>query len=199
MTRETVNTFGLVYTIQGQDPSLKPLMLAAHQDVVPVPDAATWTYPPFSAHYDGKWLWGRGASDDKNSLTALMSALETLLGNPAWIPKRTIIFALGFDEESSGRRGAGTIGPFLEQRYGRDAMALLLDEGGMGLELLGNDTLCRLTLPSAMFFHCLHRSKMHYLQYGRKAISISGSNYMSTAAIRQSRSHTPGSASCRKS
>ena len=41
-----------------------------------------------------------------------------------------------------GRRGAGTIGPFLEERYGKYGIALLLDEGGMGLELLGNDTLC---------------------------------------------------------
>ncbi|KAI0506876.1 peptidase family M20/M25/M40 [Xylaria bambusicola] len=141
MTRETVNTLGLVYTIKGTDLSLKPLMLAAHQDVVPVADASTWSYPPFSGHFDGQWLWGRGSSDDKNSLTALMSVLETLLGNAGWVPKRTVILALGFDEECSGRRGAGTIGPYLENVYGPNSMALVLDEGGMGLELLGNDTL----------------------------------------------------------
>lgn len=143
MNRETVNTLGLVYTIKGTDTSLKPLMLAAHQDVVPVANDFTWKYPPFSGHFDGRWLWGRGASDDKNSLTALMSALETLLANPTWIPKRTIILALGFDEESSGRRGAGTIGPYLENLYGHNSMALVLDEGGMGLDLVGNDTLCK--------------------------------------------------------
>lgn len=60
MARETVNTFGLVYTIKGSDSSLKPLMLAAHQDVVPVADDSVWSYPPFSAHYDGRFLWGRG-------------------------------------------------------------------------------------------------------------------------------------------
>ncbi|KAI1816952.1 peptidase family M20/M25/M40 [Poronia punctata] len=136
MDRKTVNTFGLVYTIKGTDASLKPLMLAAHQDVVPVADDSTWSYPPFSGHFDGKWLWGRGASDDKNSLTALFSALEALLSNQDWTPKRTIILALGFDEECSGRRGAGTIGPYLEETYGPDSMALILDEGGMGLELL---------------------------------------------------------------
>ncbi|KAI1425356.1 peptidase family M20/M25/M40 [Xylaria sp. FL1777] len=148
MDRETVNTLGLVYTIKGTDSSLKPLMLTAHQDVVPVADASTWSYPPFSGYFDGQWLWGRGASDDKNSLTALMSALETLLANPGWIPKRTIILALGFDEECSGRRGAGTIGPYLESLYGLNSMALILDEGGMGLELLGNDTLY--ALPAVM-------------------------------------------------
>lgn len=142
MTRDTVNTFGLVYTIKGTEPALKPLMLAAHQDVVPVADASTWKYPPFSAHFDGQWLWGRGASDDKNSLTGLMSALEALLSNPFWVPRRTIILALGFDEECSGRRGAGYIGRYLEKLYGPNSIALILDEGGMGLQLLGNDTLC---------------------------------------------------------
>ncbi|KAI0125569.1 peptidase family M20/M25/M40 [Xylariales sp. AK1849] len=140
LARETVNTFGLVYTIKGQDPSLKPIMLTAHQDVVPIADPSTWKYPPFSAHFDGRWLWGRGASDDKNSLTAIFSALETLLTNPLWIPRRTIIVALGFDEES-GSRGAGTIGPYLEKLYGKESIAIILDEGGMGLELLEGKTL----------------------------------------------------------
>ncbi|KAI1077162.1 carboxypeptidase S [Whalleya microplaca] len=148
MARDTVNTFGLVYTIKGTDSALKPLLLAAHQDVVPVADASTWKYPPFSAHFDGQWLWGRGASDDKNSLTGLMSALEELLSNPHWVPKRTIILALGFDEECSGRRGAGKIGEYLEALYGPDSIALILDEGGMGLELLGSDTLY--ALPAVM-------------------------------------------------
>ncbi|KAH6648346.1 hypothetical protein BKA67DRAFT_574554 [Truncatella angustata] len=139
-TRETVNTFGLVFTVKGQDSSLKPIMLTAHQDVVPIADPSTWKYPPFSAHFDGRWLWGRGASDDKNSLSAIFSALETLLSNPSWVPRRTIIVALGFDEES-GNRGAGTIGPFLEERYGQWSLAIVLDEGGMGLELLEDKVL----------------------------------------------------------
>lgn len=118
-------------------------MLTAHQDVVPVADPSTWKYPPFSAHFDGRWLWGRGASDDKNSLSAIFSALETLLSDPTWVPRRTIIVALGFDEES-GSRGAGTIGPLLEERYGQWSMAIILDEGGMGLELLEDKVLCKL-------------------------------------------------------
>ncbi|TKW50858.1 putative carboxypeptidase C24C9.08 [Colletotrichum tanaceti] len=159
-----VNTFGLVYTLRGTDPSLKPILLAAHQDVVPVADAATWTHPPFSAHFDGEWMWGRGVSDDKNSFTALLSALETLLSQqPAatpggrassssssssssgggdggqWAPTRTIILASGFDEECSGARGAGHIAVHLQRLWGNDSMALVLDEGGMGLQLLQDE------------------------------------------------------------
>ncbi|KAG8170083.1 hypothetical protein KVR01_000828 [Diaporthe batatas] len=136
-TREKINTFGLLYTLPGSDPSLKPLMLAAHQDVVPVADASTWTYPPFDAHFDGTWLWGRGASDDKNSMTALLSAIESLLAQ-GWSPKRTVLLAFGFDEECSGLKGAGSIAAHLKRTWGDDSLAIILDEGGMGLQQIGD-------------------------------------------------------------
>ena len=139
---EKVNTLGLVYTLQGSDPSLKPTLLAAHLDVVPVADASTWTHPPFAAVFDGEWLWGRGSGDDKNSLTALLSAVEALLGDDvAWTPTRTLLLAFGFDEECSGNRGAGTIGAFLTERYGDDGIAIVLDEGGLAVMPVGGDTL----------------------------------------------------------
>ena len=122
-------------------------MLTAHQDVVPVADPTTWTYPPFSAHFDGTWLWGRGASDDKNSMTGLLSAVEGLLAE-GFTPKRTILLAFGFDEECSGRRGAGSITRHLEAIYGNDSIAIILDEGGMGLQLLDGDALY--ALPAVM-------------------------------------------------
>lgn len=132
-TREKINTFGLLYTLPGSDPSLKPLMLTAHQDVVPVADASTWTHPPFDAYFDGTWLWGRGSSDDKNSMTSLLSAIESLLAQ-GWSPKRTVLLAFGFDEECSGLKGAGSIAAHLKSVWGEDSLAIILDEGGMGLQ-----------------------------------------------------------------
>ncbi|KAL7935443.1 carboxypeptidase S [Trichoderma chlorosporum] len=135
---EKVNTLGLLYTIKGSDESLKPVLLMAHQDVVPVADESTWTYPPFDAVYDGEFIWGRGVSDDKNSLTAVLSAFEALLSNKKWVPKRTFVLAFGFDEECSGFRGAGKIAPLLKDRYGNDSFAAILDEGGLGLQEIGD-------------------------------------------------------------
>ena len=66
-----------------------------------------------------------------------MSALEALLSNDDWEPTRTIIVASGFDEECSGYRGAASIGKFLEGRYGQNGVALILDEGGLGLTEIG--------------------------------------------------------------
>ena len=146
MERTIVNSFGLVFTIQGSETALKPVMLTGHQDVIPVDDPNDWTYPPFDPFFNGTWLWGRGASDDKNSLTAIFSVLETLFSRLSWTPRRTLIIALGFDEESFGTLGAGNIGQYLEQIYGRDSMVMLLDEGGMGLDLVENTTLCESNL-----------------------------------------------------
>lgn len=142
---EKINTYGLLYTIEGSDPSLKPTLLMAHQDVVPVADESTWTYPPFSAHYDGQYLWGRGSSDDKNSLTAIMSTLETMLGDTNWQPRRTILVSFGFDEECSGYRGAKTIAAELTKRYGDDGLAVIIDEGGAGVQTVGD---VKYVLPS---------------------------------------------------
>ncbi|PTB39326.1 hypothetical protein M441DRAFT_196559 [Trichoderma asperellum CBS 433.97] len=135
---EKINTLGLLYTIQGSDESLKPVLLMAHQDVVPVADESTWTYPPFEAVYDGEYIWGRGTSDDKNSLTAILSAIEALLSNKDWAPKRTFLLAFGYDEECSGFRGAGEISAHLKKQYGEDSFAAILDEGGLGLTQVGN-------------------------------------------------------------
>ncbi|CAK7225402.1 hypothetical protein SBRCBS47491_005877 [Sporothrix bragantina] len=138
MSLTKINKYGLVFALNGTNKDLKPLMLTGHQDVVPVPDPSAWTYPPYSGHYDGTWLWGRGAIDDKNSVVALLSVVEALLEKDDWKPRRGLVLAFGFDEESLGERGAGAINTYLEATYGRDSMVLLLDEGGSGLDRVGD-------------------------------------------------------------
>ncbi|GAB7364154.1 hypothetical protein MBLNU230_g4705t1 [Neophaeotheca triangularis] len=127
---EKVNTHGLVYTWQGSDSSLRPNLLMAHQDVVPVPSSTVdaWTHPPFDGVYDGKFIWGRGASDCKNQLIAILSTMTALLEG-GFEPRRTILLSFGFDEEISGRQGAGHLAPFLLKRYGKDGIAAIVDEG----------------------------------------------------------------------
>ncbi|KAI0403143.1 peptidase family M20/M25/M40 [Xylaria palmicola] len=127
---EKVNTHGLLYTWKGSDASLRPTVLMAHQDVVPVAEATVgqWTHPPFSGHFDGEYIWGRGASDCKNSLIGILEAVE-LLVSAGFQPKRTVILSFGFDEEISGRRGAGHLAEVLIDRYGKDGGAVIVDEG----------------------------------------------------------------------
>ncbi|KAL6451957.1 CPS1 Carboxypeptidase S [Candida maltosa Xu316] len=128
-----VNKLGLVYTWKGKSPEKKPIMLAAHQDVVPVPHETVdqWTFPPFSGGYDGKFLYGRGVSDCKNLLIGLMGTIELLLEEGHFTPERTIILAFGYDEEAAGI-GAKEISEHLIDKYGPDSILQIIDEGDEG-------------------------------------------------------------------
>ncbi|ODV95576.1 hypothetical protein PACTADRAFT_42855 [Pachysolen tannophilus NRRL Y-2460] len=120
---------GLIYTWEGSDSNLKPLLLMAHQDVVPVQieTIKDWTHEPFSGYYDGEFVWGRGTSDCKNLLIALMETIEELI-KVDFAPKRTIILSFGADEESAGR-SAFLLAKKLEERYGQNSMYAIIDEG----------------------------------------------------------------------
>jgi carboxypeptidase PM20D1 len=126
---EKVNGYGLLYEWPGSDPSLPPIVLLAHQDVVPVEPGteSRWTEPPFEGRIASGYVWGRGALDDKGSLVGLCEAVERLLGAEAK-PRRTVYLAFGYDEEVGGRRGAARIADLLASRNVHPAF--VLDEGG---------------------------------------------------------------------
>ncbi|TBU30672.1 carboxypeptidase S [Dichomitus squalens] len=126
-----VNTYGIVLRWQGSDATLLPVLLTAHQDVVPVEPATAkdWIHPPYSGHYDGTWVWGRGSGDDKSDLIASLHAITALL-EQGFTPTRTFVWAYGFDEEAAGTQGAGQLAVYLEKEYGANGFAALLDEGG---------------------------------------------------------------------
>lgn len=131
---ETVSIYGILYTFPGIDTSLKPVVLMAHQDVVPVAESTLdqWDYAPFEAHFDGEWIYGRGTADTKDSLLAILEAVESLL-KQRWSPERTLILSFGFDEEISGYRGARPLAETIKSRYGINGVEVIVDEG-FGIE-----------------------------------------------------------------
>ncbi|KAF8660450.1 hypothetical protein AX16_001630 [Volvariella volvacea WC 439] len=138
---EIISGYSPIYTWKGSNSDLKPLMLTAHIDVVPVDEGSIerWTYPPFSGEIDGEWVYGRGSADTKTTLIGIVSAVEHLIESN-WEPTRTIILAFGQDEEISGPQGAANIAKHLESIYSKYGIAMLVDEGGLGLaRLFGTD------------------------------------------------------------
>ncbi|GAA6033233.1 hypothetical protein JCM8097_003008 [Rhodosporidiobolus ruineniae] len=132
---EKVQKYGLLLTWKGKEEKLKPVVLMAHQDTVPVPDTtlSRWTHPPFDAVYDDEgWIWGRGTTDCRNTLIGIFGALDKLIED-GFEPKRTIVSSFGFDEEIGGARSAAYLAKEIESRYGRDGVALILDEGFSGI------------------------------------------------------------------
>jgi carboxypeptidase PM20D1 len=118
----------LLYQWKGSDESLNPYVLMAHQDVVPVEEAARslWQVEPFAGIIKDESIWGRGTADDKINLIAIMEATERLLAN-GFVPQRTIYLAFGHDEEVGGT-GARAIASYLRSQ--NITADLVLDEGG---------------------------------------------------------------------
>lgn len=126
MGRSSFEVFGrsVLITLGGADPALEPIILLAHQDVVPA-DEAAWTHPPFSGYMGDEYIWGRGALDIKGMMFAELEAVELALLE-GLEPRRGIIFAFGDDEETVSA-GATRLAAVLAER-GVHA-AFLLDEG----------------------------------------------------------------------
>jgi carboxypeptidase PM20D1 len=132
MKREVLGyprVFSLLYTWAGKNPILAPIVLMAHQDVVPVVPGTekNWDYDPFSGDIMEGYIWGRGSLDDKIMIMAILEAAENLI-KQGFQPTRTTYFAFGQDEEVGGTEGIKYIVPVLKSR-GVNEIALVLDEG----------------------------------------------------------------------
>ena len=95
--------------------SSQTLAFAGHTDVVPTGPLAQWSSDPFTpTHRDGK-LFGRGASDMKTSLAAMVVAVqEFLAANPN--PALGIAFLLTSDEEGPALDGTVVVCKALQAR-----------------------------------------------------------------------------------
>jgi carboxypeptidase PM20D1 len=127
LRRELVAGHSLLFTWPGTDPSAPALLLAAHQDVVPIEgdSARHWTHPPFAGAVANGFVWGRGTIDDKMSLIAILEAVERMLARGVR-PGRTVYLAFGHDEERGGN-GARTMAALLKNQGAK--IGLALDEG----------------------------------------------------------------------
>jgi carboxypeptidase PM20D1 len=145
LRRETVGSHSLLYTWQGSDTSLNPILLIGHLDVVPV-EASTerdWLHDPFGGGIADGFIWGRGAIDNKSAVLGTLEAVEMLLAE-GFQPARTVYLAYGHDEEVGGAAGAGEIAALLKARGVE--LQMVLDEGGM----IGNGILSGISAPVAL-------------------------------------------------
>ncbi|MDH5598499.1 MAG: M20 family peptidase [Cyclobacteriaceae bacterium] len=145
LKKEVINNYSLVYTWEGKDSSLKPIIFMSHQDVVPVdqPTLDKWEADPFSGTITDTHILGRGTMDDKGSLMAVMESIEMLL-KEGFQPSQTFYLAFGHDEEVGGPNGAGKISAYLKNKGIQAAMTI--DEGGF----LAEDMIPDIDKPVAM-------------------------------------------------
>lgn len=109
----------------GQATSLRPILLMAHMDVVEA-RRADWTHDPFEFREADGYYWGRGASDNKAGVVAIVAVLKRLKAS-GFQPSRDIIVLFTGDEETQqdGARLAAS-----EWRALIDAEYALNSDGG---------------------------------------------------------------------
>jgi carboxypeptidase PM20D1 len=104
----------------------EPVVLMAHQDVVPIDESAPWQHPPFGAEIHDGHLWGRGTLDDKGSLVGIAAAVERMLAD-GFVPARDVWLSFGAREEVSGQDASAAV----EELRARGVTPwFVLDEGG---------------------------------------------------------------------
>ena len=122
----------LVARIEGSG-SGPSILLMAHTDVVPAPDA-DWTLPPFGAEIRDGRVVGRGAADMKGELAARVAAFAEL-GRRGVVPAGDVVLIAEADEE----RNTADVGMswLVREREDLRCDCSLNESGGWLLELAG--------------------------------------------------------------
>jgi carboxypeptidase PM20D1 len=119
------DTAYLIARWPGTNPTLKPVVISGHMDVVEaIP--ADWQRDPFTPVLENGFLFGRGASDMKLDDTLAIAALLELK-RQGYKPKREIILEFSGDEETA-MKTSGMIAKELS-----NAELVLNIDGGGGL------------------------------------------------------------------
>lgn len=90
------NRANLVARLKGNG-SKRPLLILAHTDVVPV-QREKWPVDPFGAIIKDGYIWGRGSTDDKPILTALLMTMLQLKRTAAALDRDVIFLAESGEE-----------------------------------------------------------------------------------------------------
>jgi acetylornithine deacetylase/succinyl-diaminopimelate desuccinylase-like protein len=103
----------------------RPVLLLAHEDVVPV-DRSHWSIEPFSAEVKDGTLFGRGASDDKGPLAAHIETMLQVHRSGVKL-SRDVIFLAEASEETSSAAGMRTL---VDRYWDKIDCEFAINEGG---------------------------------------------------------------------
>ena len=121
------DTAYLIATWPGSDPSLKPLVISGHMDVVEA-DPKDWTRDPFTPVVEDGILFGRGASDMKFD-AALATSTLIEMRRQGYRPGRSIVLQFSGDEETSMKTSR-----IIAERLKHAELVINVDGGGGTLD-----------------------------------------------------------------
>jgi carboxypeptidase PM20D1 len=117
------DTAYLIARWPGSNPTLKPVVISGHMDVVEA-KPADWQRDPFTPVIENGLLYGRGASDMKLDDTLAIAALLELK-RQGYKPKREIILEFSGDEETAMKTSA-----MIAKQLSNAELVLNIDGGG---------------------------------------------------------------------
>ncbi len=105
--------------------SKRPILLMAHSDVVGV-ERDKWSVDPFAAEIADGYVYGRGATDDKGMLAAIVEVMRLLKRQGLELDRDVILLA------EAGEEGTTTVGIdfMVEQHWDAIDCEIALNEGG---------------------------------------------------------------------
>ena len=118
----------LIALLPGTDPSLKPVMLLAHLDVVEA-KREDWSRDPFTLVEDGGYFYARGAADDK-AMAAIFVDSMVRFKQEGYTPRRGIKLALTCGEETPDKFNG--VSYLIEHHRALMDASFALNEGGGG-------------------------------------------------------------------
>ena len=80
----------------------RTILLDSHLDTVDIPDESKWTYPPFGGEIAGDRLNGRGASDMKGALGAILMAASQFTKEKHTLKGNIVVTGTALEEYSEG-------------------------------------------------------------------------------------------------
>ncbi len=107
----------------------RPLLLMAHSDVVPA-EPANWTVAPFSGELRDRFLYGRGAVDDKSLLAAELAVLVELKRSNRRLARDVILLS-----ESDEEAASTGIQWMVRNAWNKIDAEFALNEGGYAMDV----------------------------------------------------------------
>ena len=98
----------VVAALRAPGPAGRSLILQGHVDVVPEGPAEMWAHPPYDAVIRDGWMYGRGAHDMKQGVSAMVFALDALRGAGV-APAADVYVQTVTEEESTGNGALSTL------------------------------------------------------------------------------------------
>ena len=135
------------------------LLLVAHSDTVTVPTPDEWVHGPFSGDFDGTWIHGRGAGDDKWGITAALFAVRALKECGVSLSGDVHVLSSVGEEAGVENRKTYGAGPMVRDMENKPTFCVVCE--GSNMEICP-ETPCslkfELTVPGKATHGCLRRN-----------------------------------------